>query len=149
MNYKEKQSDTIPALVTSTFQNQKLQMQAAAANALSGMSIPADMNANNQDDQPENQVSVDYLVGEMMIGFDKLRRMSHTELRNAIGTRVSLLENELRGRAERREAIDTAQSASHILDFPRERAKRIHRQMNRGSAIAAIASTLLIVAIMV
>jgi hypothetical protein len=124
-------------------------MQAAAANALSGMSIPADMNANNQDDQPENQVSVDYLVGEMMIGFDKLRRMSHTELRNAIGTRVSLLENELHGRAERREVIDTAQSASQILYFRRERAKRIHRQVSRGSAIAAIASTLLIVAIMV
>jgi hypothetical protein len=85
----------------------------------------------------------------MMIGFDKLRRMSHTELRDFIGTRVSLLENELRGREERREAIDTAQSASHILDFRRERAKRIHRQVNRGSAIAAIASTFLIVAIMV
>ena len=123
-------------------------MQAAAANALSGMSIPADMNANNQDDQPENQVSDYDLVGEMMIGFDKVRRISHTELRNVIGTRVSLLENELRGRAERREAIDTAQLASHILDFRCERAKRIHRQVNRGSAIAAIASTLLIVAIM-
>ena len=85
----------------------------------------------------------------MMIGFDRLRRMSHTELRNVIGTRVALLENELRGREERRQAIDTATSASHILDFRRERAKRIHRQVNRGSAIAAIASTFLIIAVMV
>jgi hypothetical protein len=132
-----------------TFQNQVLQVQAATADALTGMPIPADMIANNQDDQPENQVYDDDVVGKLMIGFDKLRRMPHTELRNVIGTRVSLLENELHGRAERREAIDTAQSASHILDFRCERAKRIHRQVNRGSAIAAIASTLLIVAIMV
>ena len=131
-----------------TFQNQVLQVQAATADALTGMPIPADMIANNQDDQPENQVYDDDVVGKLMIGFDKLRRMPHTELRNVIGTRVSLLENELHGRAERREAIDTAQSASHILDFRCERAKRIHRQVNRGSAIAAIASTLLIVAIM-
>lgn len=124
-------------------------MQAATADALSGTPMPADMIANNQDDQPENQIADDDLVGEMMIGFDRLRRMSHTELREVIGTRVSLLENELRGREERRQAIDTAQSASHILDFRRERAKRIHRQVNRGSAIAAIASTFLIVVIMV
>jgi hypothetical protein len=50
LNYKEKQSGTIPALVTPTFQNQELQMQAATADALSGMPIPADMIANNQDD---------------------------------------------------------------------------------------------------
>jgi hypothetical protein len=85
----------------------------------------------------------------VIIGFDRLRRMSHTELRDVIGSRVALLENELRGREERRAAIDTANSASQILDFRRERAKRIHRQVNRGSAIAAIASTFLLVAIMV
>ena len=68
-------------------------MQAATAEALSDTPMPADMIANNQDDQPENQISEDNLVGEMMIGFDKLRRMSHTELRDVIGTRVELLEN--------------------------------------------------------
>jgi hypothetical protein len=140
---------TIPALKKQTFQNQELQMQAATAEAFSGMPMPADMIANNQDDQPENQIAEEDLVGEMMIGFDRLRRMSHTELRNVIGTRVSLLENELRGREERRQAIDTARSASQILDFRRERAKRIHRHVNLGSAIAAIASTFLIVAVMV
>jgi hypothetical protein len=124
-------------------------MQAATAEALSGTPMPADMIANNQDDQPENQISEDNLVGEMMIGFDKLRRMSHAELRDVIGTRVELLENELRGREERRQAIDTANSASHILDFRRERARRIHRKVNMGSAIAAVASTFLIVAVMV
>jgi len=130
-------------------QNQETTMQAATAEALPGTPMPADMIANNQDDQPENQISEDNLVGEMMIGFDKLRRMSHTELRDVIGTRVELLENELRGREERRQAIDTANSASHILDFRRERARRIHRKVNMGSAIAAVASTFLIVAVMV
>lgn len=132
-----------------TFKNQELQMQAATADASSGMAMPADMIANNQDDQPENQIADDDVVGEVIIGFDRLRRMSHTELRDVIGSRVALLENELRGREERRAAIDTAKSASQILDFRRERAKRIHRQVNRGSAIAAIASTFLLVAIMV
>ena len=84
-------------------------MQAATAGALTGMPIPAAMIANNQDDQPENQVYDDDLVGEMMIGFDKLRRMSYTEPHSVIGTRVSLLENELLGWAGRREAIDSAQ----------------------------------------
>lgn len=124
-------------------------MQAAIAEAQTGMPMPADMIANNEDDQPENQVADKDLVGEMMIGFDKLRRMSHTELRDIIGTRVQLLENELKGREVRREAIETAKSASHILDFRRERAKRIHRNVNMGSAIAAVASTFLIVAVMV
>ena len=96
-----------------------------------------------------DQIADDDVVGEVIIGFDRLRRMSHTELRDVIGGRVALLENEFRGREERRAAIDTANSASQILDFRRERAKRIHRQVNRGSAIAAIASTFLLVAIMV
>lgn len=124
-------------------------MQTAVAEASAGMPMPADMIANNQDDQPENQIAENDLVGEMMIGFDKLRRMTHTELRDVIGTRVELLENELRDRETRREAISTAQSASHILDFRRERAKRIHHNVNVGSAIAAVASTFLIVAVMV
>ena len=124
-------------------------MQAATADAFSGMPMPADMIANNQDDQPENQIAEDDLVSEMMIGFDRLRRMSHAELRDVIGTRVALLENELRGREERRQAIDTAKTASRIIDFRRKRAQRIHRHVNRGSAIAAIASTFLNVAIMV
>lgn len=124
-------------------------MQATLAEAPLGTPMPADMIAGNEDDQPENQVADQDLVGEMLIGFEKLRRMSHTELRDVIGTRVQLLENELRGRDERREALDTAKSASHILDFRRERARRIHRNVNRGSAIAAVASTFLIVAVMV
>jgi hypothetical protein len=147
--YKNNYIGTVPALQMPTFNNQELQIQAATAAASSGMPMPADMIANNQDDQPENQIADDDVVGEVIIGFDRLRRMSYTELRDVIEGRVALLENELRGREERRAAIDTANSASQILDFRRERAKRIHRQVNRGSAIAAIASTFLLLAIMV
>jgi len=125
-------------------------MQAAVAEALpGGMPMPADMIANNQDDQPKNQIAEDNLVGEMLIGFDKLRGMSHTELRDVIGSRVAFLENELRGREDRRDALDTARTASRILDFRRERAQRIYRNVNYGSAMAAVASTMFIVAVMV
>jgi len=124
-------------------------MQAAIAEAIPGaMPMPADMIAANEDDQPENQVDDDDLAREMMAGFDKLRRMSHNDLRDVINSRVSLLETELREREERREAIDTARTAARILDFRRERSKRIHRNVNVGSALAAVASTFLIVAVM-
>jgi hypothetical protein len=45
--------------------------------------------------------------------------------------------------------LDTARTASRILDFRRERAQRIYRNVNYGSAMAAVASTMFIVAIMV
>ncbi|MGB0632424.1 MAG: hypothetical protein ACPGRZ_17175 [Alphaproteobacteria bacterium] len=125
-------------------------MQAAVADALpQGMPMPADMIANNEDDQPENQVGENDLVGEMMQGFDRLRRMSHTELRDVIGSRVALLEHELYEREARRAALDEAKAASRILDLRRERAKRIHRNVNIGSSVAAVASTFLLVAVMV
>jgi hypothetical protein len=74
-------------------------MQAAVVEALpQGIPMPADMIANNEDDQPENQIGENDLVGEMMQGFDRLRRMSHTELRDVIGSRVALLEHELHER---------------------------------------------------
>jgi len=65
-------------------------MQAAVTEALpGGMPMPADMIANNQGDQRKNQIAEDNLVGEMLIGFDKLRGMPHTELRGVIGSRIA------------------------------------------------------------
>jgi len=84
-----------------------------------------------------------------MQGFDRLRRMSYTELRDVIGSRVALLEHELHEREARRVALEEAKAASRILDLRRERAKRIHRNVNIGSSVAAVASTFLLVAIMV
>ena len=125
-------------------------MQAAVAETLpQGLPMPADLIANNEDDQPANQIGEADLLGEMMQGFDRLRRMSHTELRDVIGSRVALLENELHEREARRAALNEVQAASRILDLRRERAKRIHRNVNIGSSVAAVASTFLLVPIMV
>lgn len=125
-------------------------MQAAVAESFpSAMPFPIDLVASNEDDQPENQIPQDSLVDELRVGFDRLRAMSHTELRGVISSRVALLEKELRDREERRAALETARTASQILDYRRERAKRIHRTVNFSSACAAVASTMLIVAVMV
>ena len=125
-------------------------MQAAVAEYMPGVTpLPLDLIANNEDDQPENQVDEDRLMREMAVGFDRLRRMSHTELRDVIRSRVGLLETELREREDRRKALDTARAASRILNLHQERAKRIHRNVNLGSAMAAVASTFLIVFVMV
>ena len=91
----------------------------------------------------------DALGGEIKVGFEKLRAMNHTELRQVITRRVELLETVLRDREDRRAAIDTARLASRMLDLRRERALRIQKRVNFGSALAAVASTMLIVAVMV
>ena len=86
---------------------------------------------------------------EIKLGFEQLRAMNHTELRQVIARRVELLETVLRDRKDRREVIDTARLASRMLDLRRERALRIRKRVNFGSALAAVASTMLIVAVMV
>ena len=83
------------------------------------------------------------------LGFEQLRTINHTELRQVIARRVELLETVLRDRKNCREAIDTARLASRMLDLRRERALRIRKRVNFGSALAAVASTMLIVAVMV
>ena len=65
---------------------------------------------------------------EIKIGFEKLRAMNHTELRQVITRRVELLETVLRDREDRRAAIDTARLASRMLDLRRERALRIQKR---------------------
>ena len=125
-------------------------MQAAVAETLpGGMPMPADIIAANEDDQPENQIGEKDLMDEMLTGFDRLRRMNHNELKAVIGSRVALLENELYEREERRLALEEAKTASKLLDLRRERAVRIHKNVNFGSSLAAVASTLLITAVMV
>lgn len=89
------------------------------------------------------------LMEEVRVGFEELCKLNHTELRNVISDRVRMLQTELTEREARREAIDTAQMANKLLESRRERAIRIQRQVNMGSAFAAVASTFLIVAVMV
>ena len=105
-------------------------------------------------DMPVDQIETSHahanpLLDEIRLGFEELRAMSHDELRDVINKRVTLLKTVLQERDERRAAIDTAKLASRMLEVRRERAVRIHKNVNVGSAIAAVASTLLIVAVMI
>ena len=105
-------------------------------------------------DPPVDLIEADHgggnpLLDKIRVGFEQLRAMSHDELRQVIAKRVMLLETVLRERDERRAAIDTAKLASGMLEVRRKRAVRIHKNVNLGSAIAAVASTLLIVAVMI
>ena len=105
-------------------------------------------------DMPVEQIEADQatsnpLLDEIRVGFEELRAMSHDELRQVINKRVTMLETVLHEREERRAAIDTAKLASRMLEVRRDRAVRIHKNVNLGSALAAVASTLLIVAVMI
>ena len=125
-------------------------MSTAAAQSIATPNIlPPDMI-----DMPVDQIEADQakespLLDEIRVGFEELRAMSHDELRHVINRRVTLLETVLREREDRRAAIDTAKLASRMLEVRRDRAVRIHRNVNLGSALAAIASTMLIVAVMI
>ncbi len=122
---------------------------AAAQSIATPNTMPPDMI-----DVPAEQTEADHatanpLLDEIRVGFEELRVMSHDELRQVINRRVTLLETVLQEREERRAAIDTAKLASRMLEVRHDRAVRIHKNVNLGSALAAVASTLLIVAVMI
>jgi hypothetical protein len=88
-------------------------------------------------------------MDEVRLGFEELRKLNHDELRGVIAKRVQLLEGVLKGREERRAAIETAKMAGKLLDIRRERAVRIHRTVNAGSYWAAAATTFLLFVVMI
>ena len=71
------------------------------------------------------------------------------ELGEVFNKRVSKLESVLHEREDRRAAIDTAKIVFRMIEVRRDRAVRIHKNVNLCGAIAAVASTLLIVAVMI
>jgi hypothetical protein len=81
-------------------------------------------------------------IDELRIGLERLRTMSHDELRAVIAQRVELLQTVLRQREQRRIALNTAQMASKILDLRRDRAIELQRRVNVGSAVAAAVATI-------
>lgn len=89
------------------------------------------------------------LMDEIQIGFDQLRQMSHEDLRQVIMRRVHMLDNVLREREDRRAAIETARLAQRMLEIRRERALKIKRRVDRGSALAAAACTVIIFVAMI
>ena len=80
-------------------------------------------------------------VHELRIGLERLRTMSHDDLRQVISSRVELLQSVLREREQRREALETAQMAFKILDLRRDRAVELKHHVNVGSAVAAAVAT--------
>ena len=125
-------------------------MSTAAAQSIATPNIlPPDMIDMPVDHIEADQAKESPLLDEIRVGFEELRAMSHDELRQVINRRVTLLETLLRERDDRRAAIDTAKLASRMLEVRRDRAVRIHKNVNLGSALAAIASTMLIVAVMI
>ena len=86
---------------------------------------------------------------EVRTGAERLLTMTPEELRALIARRVELLESTLKEREARKAAIEEANMAAKILELRRARAQRIHHRVNVGSAIAAVASTLLIFAVLI
>ncbi len=125
-------------------------MSAATAQSIATPNaMPPDMIDMPAEPTEADHATANPLLDEIRVGFEELRAMSHDELRHVINRRVTLLETVLREREERRAAIDTATLASRMLEVRRHRAVRIHKNVNLGSAIAAVASTMLIVAVMI
>ena len=125
-------------------------MSSTASQSIAAPNImPPDMIDLPVEQIEANQSQSNPLLDEIRVGFEELRAMSHDELRQVINKRVTLLETVLREREERRAAIDTAKLASRMLEVRRDRAVRIHKNVNIGSALAAVASTMLIVAVMI
>jgi ATP:corrinoid adenosyltransferase len=122
---------------------------AAAQTIATPDTMPPDMIDTPVDQIEADQEAGNPLLDEIRVGFEQLRGMSHDELRDVINKRVTMLDTVLREREERRAAIDTAKLASRMLEVRRHRAVRIHKNVNLGSALAALASTLLIVAVMI
>jgi hypothetical protein len=86
------------------------------------------------------------VAAEAKLGIERLRVMSHDELRNVITERVQLLDNVLKERQERAAAIEEAQLAERVLAVRRDRARNIRRKVNIGSSLVAAMFTGIVVA---
>ena len=122
---------------------------ALATAAIDAPGIPAGLAATLGGLDAAPQETAGGLENEARLGFEALRQMSPDQLRDVIDSRVQMLENVLKERELRREALDTAKLASKMLDMHQARSHTIRKNVNIGSAIAAVASTLLIIVVMV
>ena len=81
----------------------------------------------------------DSLREQALLGIEKLRRMSHDELKSLIAHRVDLLQTEIKNRDLRENLIGEAQLASRVLSFRRNRGRRLTKMVNVGSSLVAAA----------
>jgi hypothetical protein len=90
------------------------------------------------DNPIHDMLEAKYLAEEIRVGLDRMRRMSHDELRALVASRIEMLDGVLREREQRREALETARLAANILEIRRERSHAIRRHVNAWSAVAAV-----------
>ncbi len=86
------------------------------------------------------------VAAEAKLGIERLRVMSHDQLRNVITDRVQLLDKVLKEREERAAAIEEAQLAQRVLAGRRCGARNIRRKVNIGSSLVAAMFTGIVVA---
>ena len=79
------------------------------------------------------------LAEEIRVGLDRMRHMSHDELRNLVQSRIRMLDTVLVDREQKMEAAETARLASAVLEHRRERALDIRRHVDKWSLAAAAA----------
>jgi hypothetical protein len=86
---------------------------------------------------PTDAIQARLLAEEIRVGLDRMRHMSHDELRSLIQSRIAMLDGVLKEREQRHEAIQTARLAAGVLEIRREHAHSIQRHVNAWSAVAA------------
>ncbi len=90
--------------------------------------------------KPEQIVDVptpEEVAAEAKLGIERLRVMSHDQLRDVITERVQLLDKVLKEREERAAAIEEAQLAQRVLEVRRSRARHIRRKVIIGISLVA------------
>jgi len=88
---------------------------------------------------PKDAAEAHALAEEIRVGLDRMRHMSHDELRDLVQSRVRMLDGVLADRDEKRAATETVRLATAVLDHRRARAFTIHRRVDKWSAVAAAA----------
>ena len=86
------------------------------------------------------------LAEEIRVGLDRMRHMSHDELRNLVQSRISMLDGVLVEREQKKAAAETARLASAVLDHRRDRALSIRRHVDKWSVAAAAACLAFVIA---
>jgi hypothetical protein len=88
---------------------------------------------------PKDAAEARALAEEIRVGLDRMRHMSHDELRDLVQSRIRMLDSVMTEREQKKAAIETARLAAGVLEIRRERAHSIRRRVDAWSAAAAVA----------
>jgi hypothetical protein len=87
---------------------------------------------------PKDAAEARALAEEIRVGLDRMRHMSHDELRDLVQSRIRMLDNVMTEREQKKAAIETARLAAGVLEIRRERAHTIRRRVDAWSTAAAV-----------